>query len=135
MAVKLPLNVQCLPIVLVMTARRIILKWINMTLKQFVFQQLDLNGYILDDEIFKLTNNENSLITAEQYKNEWRMLKRDKEQFKELEDVPSLIIASRGNRRKKYLLRDSKWDNMKWYQISKIYFNYLKEKGTEVIDF
>lgn len=49
------------------------------SLKQFVYETLEEKGYITDTDVFKFTNNENSLISAEEYKRSFKRLERDRD--------------------------------------------------------
>jgi len=100
------------------------------SIKKFVFNALDKGIYLTDSDIAKLYKGEPNWYTVEQYKLEWQKLHNAKEKFAELETNPNTIIYKSG---RKYLIRNKMWENMSWYVIPKIYFNYLKEKGiTEI---
>lgn len=94
-----------------------------MSIKQQIFSKLDKDGYITDTELAKIYGKEPNFDTAETYKEEWRRLKNDRERFSETIKSPTVIL--RGIKRR-YLIRDSKWDNTQWYKISKIYFDEIK---------
>ena len=100
------------------------------SLKQFVFERMNNQGYIPDGELAKFCGGEPNFCTASGYSREYTKLKEAKRYFAELEKSPTVII-SKGHR--KYLIRDSKWDNLYWNAIPKIYFQYLKKKGVKIV--
>jgi hypothetical protein len=52
-----------------------------MTLKQFVWQELEKKGYVLDQEIVRFTGRTDSLASAETYKTSYFSLKQYKAFF------------------------------------------------------
>jgi hypothetical protein len=95
------------------------------SLKQFIFDKLEHQNYILDNEVYKFLNKEPNWYSVQQYKNDYFRLKSAQQYFREFEVNQNTIIKHSGN---KYLIRDKMWENMKWIVIPKIYFDYLKTK-------
>lgn len=53
-----------------------------MNLKQFVWQELDKNGYVLDQDIFRFAKKDNCLCAAATYKSAWHSFNHLKDTFK-----------------------------------------------------
>lgn len=92
-----------------------------MTLKQFIFKQMEKNGYVLDVEVARFTKKEFSFNTVEEYKREYKSLEWAKEQYKDLKN-PELKHSGR-----RYLIRDKNWEDNLYQVIPKSY--YLKRKN------
>ena len=103
---------------------------INMkkTLKQFIFNEMDKKGYVLDQELADFCGKEPNFYTAEQYKQEWQRLQWCLTSHNFHEDDTTEI--HKGYRC--YLVRNKEIkdiDENRWLKIPKIYFDYLKNKG------
>lgn len=99
-----------------------------MTLKQFVFNEMDKKGYILDQELAKFCKGEPNFYTAEQYKEDWKRLNNCLSVHNFHQDNTTEIHKGY----KCYLVRNKEIkeiDENRWLKIPKIYFNYLKNIG------
>ena len=101
-----------------------------MKIKQFIFKEMENKGYVLDQEVFNFLGKEPNYYTIELYKKEWLGFKRAKEYFIDFENNKNTIIRKSGRR---YLIIIKMSESLGWYLIPKSYFNYLKEKGVEIV--
>ena len=66
-----------------------------MRIKDSVFQKLDNQGYITDQESYEIYGREPNFVTLEEYKRQWRRLQADREFFKD----KIIVSAHKGNKR------------------------------------
>jgi len=94
------------------------------TLKQFVFQKMKEQGYILDQEAAKFLGKDKELnfCTVEEYKRQYLSFENAKERFK---DIKNPIVEKH---RRGYYIRNNEMEEHAWYKIPKSYYEYLKNK-------
>jgi hypothetical protein len=91
-----------------------------MNLKQFIFEQMDKNGYVTDQEIVNFSKDINSLLTSGVYQEEWRRYQRDKKFFADKEII-SLFMN--GNTRKIYAVSTNFGD----YKCSRMFYEETRK--------
>jgi len=90
-----------------------------MNLKQFIWQELDKNGYVLDQNIFRFAKKDNCLCAASTYKQSYWVTRRTREHFEErIKKEKWKVSKCNGGH---YL--DFKEGS---YKINKDYYDYLK---------
>ena len=87
------------------------------SLKQYVYEKMEKDGYVTDQEIFDFTKKETSLYTACEYKDQWRRLNRDRNFFA---DKKIIGKERMGNKRKRYAIQI---EGGEYYACGKEYFN------------
>jgi hypothetical protein len=93
-----------------------------MTLKQFIFKKMDVDGYVLDYEVAKFLGREPNYRTVENYKKNWRRLKNDKTRFAD-EEIIEKIHFNRG-----YYIRLKGMDKHSLYKVGKDFYSSINIK-------
>ena len=91
-------------------------------IKQLIWQKLNEQGYILDQDIAKIYGKEPNFCVAESYKQQWRKFQNDKSRF----DDENIIEKTKGNR--KYLIRTEGMPEHSFYKVGKEFWETIKIK-------
>lgn len=102
------------------------------TLKQFIFERMDKNNYVLDQEVSNFLGKEPNFSATAIYQQEWQTLNNQKLNFEDFIKEKGVYISKYKNSNKysktRYTLSKKSMGNQGW-KITKSYFEYLKEKG------
>jgi adenylate kinase family enzyme len=114
----------------------------NKSLKQFIFEKMANDGYVMDKELAKFCGGEPDFSLAENYKEQYRRIEREKrnlenykERFEEYEKHPDTLIEKykngsyKGAKTRFTLGNKTLLGENKFWKISKNYYEYLKENG------
>ena len=101
------------------------------TLKQFVFEKLEENGCVLDQDVYNFLGREPNFYTIQQYKGEFYSFHYAKKYFENFEEDKTTKIG-KGNRMY-YITNEEMEKDNRIIKIPKIYYNYLKDKGVKTI--
>ena len=107
------------------------MKKMKKSLKQFIFKEMKIKGYVLDQEVFNFLGKEPNFSTVELYKDEYRRFEFLKKRFEEFVKDPTAEIEKCG--RWHSLTSAEMKKEHRIYKIPKTYFEYLKKLGVKVI--
>ena len=87
--------------------------------REQVFELLDKQGYILDQDLFKICPDENWLCNAQEHIRAWDKLKKDREFFKD----KKIVEKKKGYRSHLVRLEGMKQDS--YYKVGKEFYNEI----------
>jgi hypothetical protein len=90
------------------------------SIKQKIFEKLDKDGYITDQDLAIIYEKEPNFMTAEGYKDQWKRLQHNRRYFEGM-DIRYV---------ERYKGLKASADDKHWYRMSPDYWNEIKDKFT-----